>query len=136
MTAVVCVDDQGGILFNRRRQSQDRCLQEKLLSLAGDRPLLVSPYTARQFPPEAQGGLQICEDCYEQADPQALCFAEDSRPDLTLPEPSRVILFRWNRVYPADRYFDLAALSAWHLETVEDFPGHSHEKITMEVYTR
>jgi len=34
MIAVVCVDDRGGMLFNRRRQSQDRVLRGDLLALA------------------------------------------------------------------------------------------------------
>ena len=34
MIAVVCVDDRGGMLFNRRRQSQDRLLRQDLLEEA------------------------------------------------------------------------------------------------------
>ena len=36
MIAVVCIDDKGGMLFNRRRQSQDRLLREDLLREAGE----------------------------------------------------------------------------------------------------
>ena len=39
MTAIICMDDKNGILFNRRRQSQDRLLREDLLRETGSSPL-------------------------------------------------------------------------------------------------
>lgn len=46
-------------------------------------------------------------------------------------------LFRWDRTYPADRYFDLQLGSGqWHLVGTSEFAGHSHDLITMEVYER
>ena len=46
----------------------------------------------------------------------------------------KIVLFRWNRHYPADVHFQFPG--KWHLVQTEDFPGSSHEKITMEVYER
>ena len=46
-----------------------------------------------------------------------------------------IILYRWNRVYPADTYFDID-LSGWQLVRTGEFSGASHELITKEVYTR
>ena len=45
-----------------------------------------------------------------------------------------LILFRWNKIYPADLYFDLD-LSAWHLEETEEFEGSTHH-ITKKRYTK
>ena len=47
----------------------------------------------------------------------------------------KLILFKWNRVYPKDFIFDID-ISDWNLLETTDFPGNSHSKITMEVYTR
>ena len=47
----------------------------------------------------------------------------------------KVILFKWNRNYPADTFFSLD-LSGYTLEKTEDFAGNSHEKITKEIYRR
>ena len=46
-----------------------------------------------------------------------------------------VILYKWNRVYPADQYFAMD-LSGWKLVETVEFPGSSHEKITEERYER
>ncbi len=132
MLAAVCVDDQNGLLFNGRRQSQDRLLREDLLREAGDRPLWMNAYSARQFHP-LPPGVRTAEDFLEQAGPGELCFVEDR--DL-LPFRERiegVVLYRWNRRYPADTYFSLS-LEGWTLERREEFPGSSHERITKEVY--
>ena len=49
----------------------------------------------------------------------------------------QLVVFRWNRVYPGDRYLDLdLAKGPWRKTEEQDFPGKSHERITMEVYTR
>ena len=47
----------------------------------------------------------------------------------------QVVLYKWNRVYPADQYFAMD-LSGWKLVETVEFPGSSHEKITEERYER
>ena len=61
MIAVVCVDDRGGMLFNRRRQSQDRLLRQDLLREAGARPVWMNDYTRRQFSDPAEN-LRTADD--------------------------------------------------------------------------
>ena len=53
MNLIVCIDDRGGMLFNRRRQSSDRYVTERILDMARDGRLLVNSYTAKLFPEEA-----------------------------------------------------------------------------------
>ena len=130
MNLIVCVEDKLGMMFNRRRQSQDRVLRERMLEMIGSENLCVSPYTAKQF--EQQDRLTIIED------PQTLrgeqwCFIED--PQQLPPEDqiSRIVVYRWNRAYPSDQYFPMD-LSRWELTSFQEFAGYSHEKITEEVY--
>ncbi len=47
----------------------------------------------------------------------------------------QVIIYRWNRTYPADVYLDLD-LSQWVSRERHEFQGFSHEKITEERYER
>ena len=132
MIVIACVDERGGMSFNRRRQSQDRLLREDLLREAAGRPLRMSPYAAGQFR-EAHANVRAGEKFLEEAGSGELCFVELE--DL-LPWAEKVegvILYRWNRRYPADRYFPLS-LAEWTLERREEFPGSSHETITKEVY--
>ncbi len=135
MTATVCVDDRLGMMFNHRRQSQDRVLREELFRLADGRPLLVTPYTARQFQPEDQEKLQISDSPAAAAGEEDICFLEEGPLAPWASSISRLVLFRWNRHYPADVWLDIP-LSDFTLEETREFPGFSHEKITMEVYRK
>ena len=41
MNIIVCLDDKNGMMFNKRRQSQDRVLRQRMLELAGEKKLPV-----------------------------------------------------------------------------------------------
>ena len=48
-----------------------------------------------------------------------------------------VIVYKWNRRYPTDTYFDLdLAALGFRLASSEEFAGYSHEKITKETYRK
>ncbi len=134
MILIACVDDRGGMLFNRRRQSQDRLLRQDLLEEAGGRPVWLNPYSLKQFPDPPEN-LRCAEDFFRRAGEGELCFFEDADPAPWLEAAEGVILYHWNRRYPADLYFPLP-LAGWTLVRREEFPGSSHERITKEVYTR
>ena len=129
MTLILCVDDRGVLMFNRRRQSQDRLVRADMLRRCGGQPLSVSPYTARQFAQEDH--LKVTgepgeADCF---------FLEDLPPQPFLERADKLILYHWNRVYPGDVRIALPP-PGWKLEEQAEVPGHSHDKITREVYTR
>ena len=48
---------------------------------------------------------------------------------------NKITLCRWNRVYPADTYFDIP-LESYTLLFSEDIQGSSHERITVEEYEK
>ena len=50
-------------------------------------------------------------------------------------EIDECIIFKWNRVYPADQHLDIDISKMTKVQE-EEFVGFSHEKITMEVYER
>ena len=134
MIAIVCIDDKGGMLFNHRRQSQDRMLRADLLREAARRPVWMNAYSARQFGAPAEN-LRVAEDFPDRAGPGELCFAETADPAPWAARVEEIVLYRWNRRYPADLRFTLP-LEGWTLERREEFAGSSHEKITKEVYRR
>lgn len=53
MTGIVCLDQEDGLLFNGRRQSRDRVVTEKILSMTKGKTLWMSAYSRRIFPEDA-----------------------------------------------------------------------------------
>ena len=82
MILAVCIDDRNGMLFNGRRQSQDRVLREDLVREAGGGPLWMNAYSARQFDPPPEG-LRTAEDFLEQAGRSASWRRRTPRPGQT-----------------------------------------------------
>ena len=133
MHAIVCIDNQMGMLFNHRRQSQDRSLRDYLQNLAKSHRLLMNEYSGKQF--EDTKSICISENFLLEAGKDDFCFIEDKA---LLPVADRIdslILCKWNRDYPGDFFLDLD-LSSWHLTYVEEFSGSSHDQITVEVYEK
>ena len=134
MNIIICVDDRMGMMFHNRRQSKDRKVREDMLSLVPDK-LWVSPYTARQFEEYEQERLQIAEDFLEQAQVGEYCFVEEQNVTEYEEKIEQIILYRWNRTYPADTYFTLN-LSTFYLEERKDLTGNSHPDIVREIYRK
>lgn len=133
MILVACVDDTLGMMFNNRRQSQDRVLREYILKLTEGHKLWMNHYSARQFGLALQ--INIDDNFLNKAAPSEYCFVEDLDVKPYEQQVEKIILFKWNRRYPGDLRFGID-LSSWNLVDTIDFPGSSHEKITEEVYLR
>lgn len=66
-----------------------------------------------------------------------ICLVETDRLMPFIEKIEQVIIYNWNRTYPADVYLDLdLGLSQWERKGREEFTGVSHEKITEEIYER
>ena len=116
MIVITCLDQKNGMMFNHRRQSQDSVLREHVAKLVAN----------------------VIDDAFLQEAAQGeYCFVEDAPLAPFEKWIERIAIFRWDRTYPADRYFDLQLGSGqWHLVGTSEFAGHSHDLITMEVYER
>ena len=128
MKLIVCLDDNNGMMFNKRRQSRDRVLVENVVEFCKGEKLYIIEYSAKLFP---ENSVDIVENPAEIDD--GYCFAED----FTANEENvdEIIVYKWNRVYPADTHFNIE-LANWNLTESVDFEGSSHEKITREIYRR
>lgn len=135
MQVAICLDDRQGMLFHQRRLSQDRVMRADLLNALQGGKLWLNAYSARQFSAEDQENLCITEDFLDKTPDDAYCFVENQALKPYTERIEKLIVYRWNRVYPSDMRLDLD-LSTWNLVYQEDFPGYSHEKITKEIYTR
>lgn len=133
MKLILCVDKNRGMMFNRRRQSQDRFLRERILQFTAGSKLWMSVYSAKQF---SGGETFIADDNYaSKAAEEDFCFVEDGV--LPMERCRYLVLYHWNRKYQADRFFehDLKAEGFQRISKA-DFSGHSHEKITEEIYVK
>ena len=135
MIVMVCVDDKNGMMFNKRRQSQDRLLRQHMLELAGDKKLWMNAYSRKQFPKEDESRIAVAEHGFQNIRSGEYCFLEDEDPAQYKEQIEELILFHWNRIYPADLFCTLD-LSEWKRKTTEEFAGSSHEKITQEWYVK
>ena len=133
MYYIFCIDERGGRMFGNRRQSQDRTLRERVLTLSSGHSLWMSSYSAKQF---TEGADIIVDDDYPQkADTNDYCFVEDK--GFPLKDCKGIIIYNWNRHYPSDVKWDVdLAAEGFVLQSRTDFTGHSHEKITETVYVR
>ena len=137
MVAIVCLDDRNGMEFHHRRQSRDSRLREWVLGMAKGRRLWMSPYSARQFAEEERESICVSDGFLEEAGEGDYAFVESCPLAPYEGKVEKLVVFRWNRLYPSDRYFDLnLAGGQWHRTETKDFSGTSHERITMEVYVR
>lgn len=122
------------MLFNHRRLSRDRRVFEKILDYSNEKELWMNAYSRKLFTNLTDiNNIQVDEEFLDKS--QSICFVENQDITPYLPKIDTLVLFRWNRDYPADFFFTVD-LSQWNLISTEDFEGTSHEKITMEVYKK
>lgn len=138
MILIACIDDRGGLLFHGRRLSRDRVLCQDVLQTCAGAPLRMAPVSRALFsalPDGLPGSVLASEDFLAQAAPGEFCFLEDRPVRPFLDRVEALVLYRWNRRYPADLFLDLDPDSlGWTLCGRAEFPGSSHKKITKEVY--
>ncbi|MDO5549159.1 MAG: ribonuclease Z [Eubacteriales bacterium] len=132
MIVIACVDDNMGMAFNHRRQSRDAILCRDVLSLAPDTPLWMHPYSASLFPDAPKTSIADA-DYLTKAGADDLCFVEREDVSPYAAAIHTVILYRWNRHYPADTYFALDWKNYRKIETVS-LEGKSHPEITREIW--
>ena len=134
MKLILFLDERGGMLFNHRRQSQDRKAREYILSIAKGHRLLMNPYSAKQF--GECDAITVTEAPAREAKDEDFVLIENL--PVSLSGVSEVVLILWNTLYPSDVSFNASSLGkeGFALQKSEDFVGHSHEKITVEFYRR
>ena len=132
MHLIVCVDDRYGMSFCGRRLSRDRAVSAHILSLTSGSILWMHPASKLLFP---DGKVKTDPAFLDKAADEDYCFAETAALPSVMENLESVILYHWNRTYPATVTFPRELIKDMRLACREDFPGNSHETITMERYT-
>ena len=128
MILIACIDDKSGLAFNKRRQSKDKTVTEDIIKTVGKNSIIMDEKSASLF--ENADINIISPDDVSMA---KYYFIEFTSPSYVSKAFEGIILYKWNRRYPADIYFDID-LKNYILKESFDFPGNSHEKITKEIY--
>lgn len=143
MHIIVCLDDQNGMLFNRRRQSRDRAVTAdiiKMVQSTSGAKLWMTEYSAPLFATAGQEtgtpiDIRIDNEMLSRAGEADYCLVENLPLQGCEGAVRSVTAYRWNRRYPSDVRLDVD-LAAWQRVDSTDFPGYSHERITKETYLR
>lgn len=136
MKIIICIDDNGGMLFNSRRQSRDRTLIADIMNELGEKQIYISSFSRLLFE-GYDGRYTVKDDLPSGLGCDDVCFIEDIDIKPYVEEIDSITVYRWNRVYPRDFSFDLKILSdGFTLCSNCEFAGYSHEKITKEVFER
>jgi len=137
MTVILFVDDSGGMMFNRRRQSRDKVALQKIVDMTSDSTLWVNEYSAPLFTEFNVPQLRVDSDFLSKAGKGEFCFVENVDIMPFLPFIEKIVQFHWNRAYPSDLNFPIDLHNGrWMLLSTEDFAGSSHAKIAMEVFAK
>ncbi len=135
LNLIICMDEQNGIMFNNRRQSRDRAVCEDVLNMIGAASLYTDSYSYRLFESFDDNRVICCGEPAISAGRDDYCFAEDMDMTAAAAKADKLIIYCWNKTYPADRYFDIDT-ERFELVMQTEFGGSSHEIITKKVYIR
>lgn len=134
MKVFLCLDNKNGRLFNNRRQSRDRLLIDDLVCTVGKNRLFINSFSAPLFE-NSVGPVFIDDNFMKIAGEDDFCFVENIPLSPYIQEITMIIVYRWNREYPADFLLDIDLTAGkYTLVSSEDFAGFSHDKITKETY--
>lgn len=132
MNIIVCLDDNLGMLFDKRRQSRDRRVLEDIKKFTNE--VLISSFSENLFS-EFSCKTIVDDRFLEKAPHNAYCFVEADKVSPYINKVEQIIVYKWNRKYPSDFKFDVS-LESWKMIEQKEFVGFSHEKITKEVYVK
>ncbi len=127
MTLILWTGKNGELMFNRRRCSRDRGVISDILTMYDPSEICVSAYSSPLF-----DGARVISRLSEAEG--GVVFLEDFPLPPALAQARKLIVYRFDRVYPADVRLEIP--QAFHQTHSAELAGHSHEKITREVYEK
>ena len=135
MILIVCVDEKNGMMFNNRRQSKDRILSEHILKIVDKQKIWMNSYSKSAFDGQESLNITVDDNFIEKIEKNEYCFVENIDVNTIINKVDKIIVYNWNRHYPADRYFNIN-LEEWVVDSENEFQGSSHEKISEKIYVR
>ncbi len=133
MNVIICLDDNNGMLFNNRRQSRDKMVLCDIFRDLRGETLYITPFSENLMA-DYSDRISVCDDVSEiDAGQWFFCENVDLMPFVDRIE--KIIVYNWNRVYPADFSCSLD-FSAYTLVGEFEFECNSHKVITKKVFVK
>lgn len=136
MEVIVCLDDHNGMLFNHRRQSRDQAVITDIWKESKGRNLWIGSFSSILFTEYMETTIMVSDTPLGFAQRGDICFIENLNLMPYEQNIEKIIVYRWNRRYPADIHLDIDLKNNWKMTFQTEFAGHSHKKITKEIYIR
>ena len=134
MKLVVCLDENKGIRFFGKRQSQDELQRKNLFELIGNAKLFLTKYSYDLYT-DFEFNFEIIDENTEIVE-DAVFLYEGEFLERFLPYVDEIIVYFWNRDYPFDETFEEFLNDDWKAREIFEFKGKSHEKITRKMFLK
>ena len=115
MILIVCLDLNNGMYFNNRRQSRDREVIKDIAFITKNNNLIMTEYSHKLFENECEN-IVITDDFKGEYLENDFCFVENE--DVQLENIKKIIVYRWDKVYPSDYCLNL---EGYHLTSTLEF---------------
>ncbi len=134
MNLIVCLEDKNGMMFNKRRLSQDVVIREDIYNNLDKNSLIMNSYSFKMFEKDNSDKDIVVREDLPVEDSDNLQFIEDKQLGDFEDKIDKLIIYYWNRRYPSDLKFNIDLENGkWQVVSEEEFPGNSHEKITKKI---
>ena len=107
MNIIVCLEDKNGMMFNKRRLSQDVAIREDIYKNMDGKSLIMNDYSYKMFSKDEPKIDIIVREDLPVCDKENLQFIEDKQLGNFESEIDKMIVYYWNRRYPSDLKFDI-----------------------------
>lgn len=134
MKLVVCLDENNGIKFFGKRQSQDELQRKNLFELIGNSKLFVSDYSYDLYK-DFEFKFEIIDEKTKIIENSVFLYEGDFL-EKFLQSVDEIIIYFWNRDYPFDETFEEFQEDYWKEKEVFEFKGKSHDKITRKIFVK
>ena len=109
MNIIVCLEDKNGMMFNKRRLSQDVAIREDIYKNMDGKSLIMNDYSYKMFSKDEPKIDVIVREDLPVCDSENLQFIEDKQ------------------------LGNFESNGKWEVVSEKEFEGNSHDKITKKI---
>lgn len=95
MIIILCLDNNNGMMFNDRRQSQDRGLREYIAEMTKGEKVYMNAYTEKLY--EEINDPVVCEDFLHKAGKGETCIVENLPLKPVIDQIEEIVIFRLDK---------------------------------------